>query len=164
MKSQHFIYLVLILAVIVQSAYYYPKLPDEIASHFDINGQPDSWVPKEFLIAFDIGFVLLTSIMFMAMPLTFRIVPDSLINLPKKDYWLAPERRDETISFLSRQLSRMGMGTVLFLFFIFELILRANLQNPFHISLTPMMIILGLYLAFTMVWLICFVVHFYRTP
>ena len=162
MKPRHIILTFLVLAVIAQSIYYYPKLPDQIACHFNSAGQADNWMLKVIVFAINIGIVVFITILFLAIPLSFRYIPDSLINLPKKDYWLAPERRDETINFINRQSSWFGISTILFLLAVFELGLRANLREPVQMSNAYVLIFLGIYLAFTLIWLVRFIVRFYR--
>lgn len=40
------VFLLLIIAAVGQSVYYYPRLPDKMASHFDFDGRPDGWMNK----------------------------------------------------------------------------------------------------------------------
>jgi hypothetical protein len=53
-----------------------------------------------------------------------------LINLPNKGYWLAPERRDETLAFMrdwSRWFAVLTLGLITL---IIGMALRANLAAP----------------------------------
>ena len=43
---------ILLLAMIVISLYYYPLLPDRIATHFDLSGNPDGWGNKYVALFF----------------------------------------------------------------------------------------------------------------
>ncbi|WP_407668712.1 DUF1648 domain-containing protein [Paenibacillus bouchesdurhonensis] len=46
------------------SAFYYNKLPDQVAIHFDHAGNPDNYEPK-FLAAFGIPALMLVVYIFM---------------------------------------------------------------------------------------------------
>ena len=89
-----------------------------------------------------------------------RFVPDSRLNIPRRDYWFAPERRDETFTYLlhhSFWFACMALGFVMGLHF---LIIQANAQSPAKFS-TPM--VLGLAACFTagaIVWGVSMIRHF----
>src|SRR3972149_2033418 len=80
-----------------------PYLPDPVASHFDERGLPDEWMSRPSFVMFSLIFE--TAAMFLIVMVSFicKYVPDSLINLPHRDYWLAPERRIETRNCIFRQ-------------------------------------------------------------
>jgi len=86
-----------------------------------------------------VGVLLGISAIFMLTPRMLRRVPVSLINLPNKEYWLAPERRDESMRFLEREMQWMGVLTVAFLLLVLHLAIRANLRgrcrDPFFLTL-----------------------------
>ena len=71
------------------------------------------------------------SAIFMLMPRTLRRIPVAMINLPHKDYWLAPERKDQSLSFLEREMQWMGVLTIAFLVLVLHLAIRANI-DPAH--------------------------------
>jgi uncharacterized membrane protein len=84
--------LILVLVAVVQFTYYYPRLPEMVASHFDGEGRPNGCMPKnEFFKMFAVITALIIGI-FLLLPKLIKRVPPSMINLPNKDYWLAPER------------------------------------------------------------------------
>lgn len=41
------IYLGLLLLAILQAAWYYPQLPEMVASHFGVSGKPDGWMSRQ---------------------------------------------------------------------------------------------------------------------
>jgi hypothetical protein len=55
--------------------------------------------------------------------------PVRLINLPNRSYWLAEERRQDTINTLKRYSYIMGSLTIGFLLFIFNYVFYKNI-NP----------------------------------
>jgi hypothetical protein len=86
-----------------------------------------------------------------------------MINLPNREYWLAPERRAETFAFMDRQLFWFGMATLALLGIIFQLVIQANLSPKPYLPSSLMVASLGIYGAFTAVWLIRFLLRF-RKP
>src|SRR5262245_53721935 len=78
--------------VIVSSA----RLPERVATHFDLGGQPNGWMPRSshvwFMLAFGLAFPLIVPILAFAA----RYLPDTAINIPRRDYWLGTEQRAVT--------------------------------------------------------------------
>ena len=60
-----------------------------------------------------------------------RHVPASMINMPNKQYWLAPERRAESMAWLVSVVSpfmlKIGVGVNALLVVVLGMALRANL-------------------------------------
>ena len=101
--------LVLTTAVgIGQIAASYGSMPDRIASHFNAAGNVDGWSSRP---AFAATMTALHGVFFLlffaARPLLLR-TPDALINLPHKEWWLAPERREATKAWIADQLAWIG--------------------------------------------------------
>jgi len=144
-----FAFLALLCAA--QIAYYAPKLPDQVASHFRFDGTPDGYSSRmAFFVLYAVlmGFLLLC---FLGGAWLLRRIPPSLINLPKKDYWLAPERRQETFAYLDRWLIILGGATVLFMLVLFQYIIMANLRGEGARMEHDLWVPLIAYLGFTAV-------------
>jgi Domain of unknown function (DUF1648) len=123
------VFLFLCLVLIGEVAYYLPMLPDRLAIHFDASGRPNGGLSQAGFSIMVVVTMMVTAAIFASASLLGRI-PDRLINLPNKSYWLAPERRDETLTFL-REWSRWVLVlTLALLTLIFGLTLRANLATP----------------------------------
>ncbi len=107
---------ILILVSIGQSLYYWPRLPDQVASHFGVNGKPDGFSSKTTytwsMLAVNIGVAAL--LVFIARALKY--LPQSMINLPNKDYWLHPNRRASSL--LSVELNLLGIAASTICLFI----------------------------------------------
>lgn len=148
----------LIAVFVSQCVFYYPNLPAEMASHFGANGEPDDWMSKEIyfvLLAVVLGLIVLE---FTFLPFLIEKMPLSLINMPNKEYWFAPERRAETIE-IFRHFFEWFSAALLGLFIsINQLVIRANLTGESLSSNS--WLILGAFLIFVVVWLIKFVRRF----
>ena len=61
-----------------------------------------------------------------------RLVPPSMINIPNREYWLAPERAENSIAFLSEQGIWFACILVVFLASVDWMVARANASTPPH--------------------------------
>ncbi len=161
--NQRRVSLVLLLAVALQIAYYYPQLPDRVAAHFDAVGRPNGWAPKEAFLALYALVVALMMALFVIVPMLVARLPVSLINLPNKEYWLAPERRRQTWLMIRSSLAALGNATVAFVLIVFQLVIHANLSPPPVLSPAMWVLLLAL-LAFAAIWTVRFTRAFRRPP
>ena len=104
--------------------------PDVMASHFNVQGNPDNFVPKLEFFGFQAKTVAVVLIAGLVIQILTLMMPAQWINMPNREYWLAPERRQDT-------LDRIGsFGAALFTIVLivvqagFELSVSANLQKP----------------------------------
>lgn len=120
----------ILLAAAADLAWFYPQLPAQIATHFNGRGAPDGWSSKtSFLLLQGVMLVLLPAL-FVGLALLLPRLPASMINLPHRDYWLAPARRAETLHTVSLFLLVIGCIIVLFLGGLMHFVMAANLTPP----------------------------------
>lgn len=122
------------LAVIEFSA---AGLPDPVAVHFDGKGIPNGWMTQEAHFAFSVMLALALPLSIVGIFYSLRHVPTKLINIPDRDYWLAPERRSGTFDFLLRHALWLSCLSLCFVIGIDLLILHANSRSPARLS-TPL--------------------------
>lgn len=127
MKKTAIIYLLLGGLSVLQVMYYYPKLPTTVATHFGADGSADSWASKENFAYLSIGIVVIIAILFLGITFLIPRLPPSMINLPNKEYWLAPERKKESFASVSACVVWMGGATIVLLLAVIQLSIRANL-------------------------------------
>ncbi len=163
MKRYYAAYLVLIGITCVQMAYYYPRLPETVASHFAASGTADSWMSKQAFGLVYLAALIVLSAIFCLITLLLPYMPDSLVNLPHKDYWLAPERRAETYLYIAKVMCVFGCSVIVFLIGVFQLAFQANLSPEQKLS-KVFWVLLVSYLLFTFVWLVLFILRFRRRP
>src|SRR3954468_21478203 len=87
------------LGYLISSA---PQLPDRVATHFGAGGEPDGWMSRSSHLLFMGVFGLAFPLFVVGLFFILRFLPDSGLNIPHRDYWLAPERRSETFAYLFR--------------------------------------------------------------
>lgn len=131
------------------------RLPDPLASHFDADGEPDGFMPRALYIAIMMAVTVIVPL-FIATLTRFALSrAGARINLPNRDYWLAPERRAETIGFLTRQATQFAALLVLFMCWAQWLAARAN-------STTPQSLDSGLFFAGLGVFMACVILGIVR--
>jgi uncharacterized membrane protein len=156
------VFILLLALCIVQVACYFPLLPDRVASHFGASGQPDAWSSKETFVKIYLIVVTFITALFPGIGLIVRKIPTSLINLPNKNYWLSPERRQETVAVLSRQFLWFGSATLLLLLDIFHQSFRVHLGQAQTLE-HPVTSIVA-YVLFITLWSIVLISKFVRIP
>jgi hypothetical protein len=120
------LYGVVLAAAAAQMAYFRDRLPPLVASHFDGRGVPNGFMTRDALFVFHAGLLLFLMLVFGGVGRLVRAVPPSLVNLPNREYWLAPERREESIAWLERELSGFGAFVCLFVVIVMQLVLATN--------------------------------------
>ena len=127
------VFVLLCLGLAGTAAYYLPVLPERLATHFDAAGRANGWSDHAGLVESVSALVVIMAAIFLGGGLIGRI-PDRLINLPNKGYWLAPERRDQALAFLRDWLRWFIVLTLAMLTLIIGMALRANLAAPPELS------------------------------
>jgi uncharacterized membrane protein len=160
-KLSLIVFIILLLVCIGHVAYYYPLLPDRVASHFGASGQPDAWSGKDSFVKIYLVVVAFIAVMFPGIGLILRKSPVSMINLPNKDYWLSPERKLETIEVLFRQFLWFGSATLLLLDMM-DQTFRVHLGKAQALDHPVASIVV--YVLFTTLWSIALIVKVMRKP
>lgn len=112
----------------------YPHLPNRVAMHFNIHGQADRYADKTELIMFDYGLIILFAGIFYASGFILKKIPNSIINLPNKDYWLHDSRRAETIKKIRDMINWVGNSILVLFIFISILSKNANINGTFKVG------------------------------
>ncbi len=166
MKSKYIglsILLLLLALNIGLSGYYFAVLPARVASEFDLSGEPKSWMAKGAFVIFNITLLILLPIFLLSLGWICTKLPKWMIDLPHKDYWLAPERKAQTAASIFRFMIWLAVGIELFLTALVGLVYRANLGHPEIMRQTPYYL-LGCFVAFMAGWIIRFYGKFRKAP
>ncbi len=163
MSASRYVIILLVLLAALQSVHYAPLLPDPMPTHFGDAGQPDESTPKTQYLLINFAAILGMAILFLVLPRAIRKIPNDWINMPRKDYWLAPEKRTETMNALQRQMEWLGAATIALLIGITQLTILAALSSgPLDSqALLLLFILYGLYAA---IWTVRFTVWATRRP
>jgi uncharacterized membrane protein len=139
------------------------SMPERVASHSGGAGQADGYMSRTgytiFMLGFTIGLSLLIVFMMSRLPRSFP----NLTNIPNRNYWLAPERIDQTLDYLSGHAMWFGCGYALFFCTIHQLVVQANRQNPPVLDNKTFLGAMILFLAALVVWIV-FMFRRFRKP
>jgi serine/threonine-protein kinase len=141
------------VVMIARLAGVWGQLPAKLATHFNGRGQADGWMTRDSFVLVWFGMELGLVALMWALPQLLRPMPDALINIPNRDYWLAPERRRQTLQRIGVWNAWITVGLVVLMAAVLELIVRANLMDVPQLSNTHFYLVLGflLFLAL-MLW------------
>jgi uncharacterized membrane protein len=162
MRRTRLFLLGLVLVSLVEAARQWNSAPARVPSHFDFAGRPNAWASRDELFLIQVGVTLLVAALFIGIPSLVRVTPASLINLPNKSYWLAPERREETMEKLASSFEVFACATVLLLIVVFELTSLASHSGG--LATNYFLPVLVSYLVFTAGWTVALIRTFASVP
>jgi uncharacterized membrane protein len=158
------IFTALIVYGVMQGHYYASRMPDILATHFGGRGQPNGWQTHSAFLVTEVFVVALATLIGFGVPALMRAIPVSLMNVPNKEYWFAPERRENTLAYFRMTFAWFGCGLLAFLLFVNELVFRANLVTPRRLNTTAFVAVLFTFLAFTAIWIVRLIGRFSGNP
>ena len=133
-------------------------LPETVATHFGAGNQANGWMSRNNYLFFTLSFITGVSAFVSFCVGTLPRKFPQWTNVPNRDYWLAPARRDESLAFLSAHGKRLGCLIVMMMLGMHYTILIANhMQPPMLPVSTFSSILFGFVLA-----LIWWIVRLYR--
>jgi hypothetical protein len=151
------VFLLVALVALWQCATSFSVMPDRVASHFAASGLPNGWMTKQaFFMVY--GAMVLLAALIEVYPARSIAKSPSRIHLPNKEYWLAPERRAETLACFEEYFAWYGCVFLLVEVLAMGLAIQANLNPPPRLSTGPIWMVVVGFVAFN----IGFVVHLLR--
>jgi uncharacterized membrane protein len=148
------------LAYLVLSA---GQLPERVATHFNLTGQPDGWMTAAQATAFDGAMGLGLPLLIVGICYVIRFVPNRLINLPgpRREYWLGPEQRPATMAHIFRHSFWLASMLIGLIAGVHYLILEANRQGiaP-HLSVPAAIVLVACFLLALVAWFVALFHHF----
>jgi len=152
------LYSLFLLCVFLTPAF----LPERFATSFNAAGEAECWMDRPSYMMFISGGGSITVLIFVVIGFVSRFIPDKWINVPQREYWLAPEHRAETMSYLFRQMLWFASWMCCFLIALHFSTIHANRLTPPHLPIVEFCTILGCFLTGTLIWVLMFYVHFTR--
>ena len=105
--------------------------------------------------------VALQVLIFRVLPPRLGRLPPRLVSLPNRDYWLGPERRKETLAYLTTSMAWFGFASILFAVVTIQLVIEANLSQA-PLNGTMMWVLLAAFFAFVFLWVARLLLRFAR--
>ena len=148
------------LCAVAQSIAAFPQLPDRVASHFGASGMPNGWMSKPaFFTVYAVMIALAAVVGFLA-PRSIEKKSPERINLPNKEYWLAPERRAGTFAYFTRCFAWYGCALLLILVLAMGMAINANFTSPPRLATGPILAVIGGFVIFNLLWVLQLLRHF----
>ncbi len=156
--AQFFLWLI----ALVQNVLYRPHLPERVATHFNGAGQADGWMHRDNATWMMIGLQTIMPLVFIGIAYMIYFTPTHMINIPHREYWLGPDRKDASVAFIARYTAAFSLAISLFFIGMNHLTFRANLSGG---NLNPLGFwsLLAGFLAFTALWVAWLLLRF-RIP
>jgi len=108
--------------------------------------------------------IVMTGAIGFLLPIAVAAAPAELINLPRKDYWLGPERREETLRFLRARLEWFACGVLFVLLYATSQAINANLPDNGPFRAQGMLYVLLGFLLITAAGTVQLLRHFAGAP
>lgn len=153
----------LLLFATVELVWLYPQLPERVVTRFGLDGVGGRTAARSTFLTGQIVLLALMGLGFPVLRWLVTILPVSLINVPHREYWLAPTRIDYTRAAIGDLLLLLGVLNLALVVVTTFLILRANLTPEPRLG-PAMWIALALYLIATAAAVIPSVLQFKRRP
>lgn len=137
-------------------------LPPKVATHFNFEGKPDGFMALRsyqlFITLFTLGFPLFMLFMTGVLPGLFP----GATNIPNRGYWMASERKQETMDYLFMMACRMSCLMIFFCVGLNVVTVMANKSTPVQMPHIPFFVMLGIFLSGLLIWVIALTRKFKR--
>ena len=139
------------------------SLPDRVATHFGISGQPDDWMTRGAHLKFMLLFGAGTSTLPIVLCYLARFFPAWTLNVPNKAYWTSPEGHPIACAYVF--LHSFWFGTLMLVWFavLHYTVVVANRATPVAMSPAAVYIVTGVMLVGLVLW-IWPLYRFFRLP
>ena len=147
--------LALVLCIVVVAAFIAAttgELPERIASHFGPDNVANGWMTRGGYLAF---ILALATALPAAVAFGIGSLPrwrTNAINIPNRDYWLDPKRRDATMATLATHSAWLACLLALFIAGVHYLILVANRVSPPRLPMDLFWMLVAGFVAALVLW------------
>jgi hypothetical protein len=154
------VFVLLALVGVLQARKFAATLPAVIATHFGASSVANGFQTLRQFFTLEIVLLVVCGFVAFGIPRLIAVLPASRINLQNKQYWLAPERREETLAYFGAQFEWFGCALLAFLLAVNELVYRANLDPLRRLNGTQFTAVMIAFLVFVAIWTVRLILHF----
>jgi uncharacterized membrane protein len=158
------VFLLLVFLGFLQARNFAAAMPGLMATHFGASGSANGWQTKGQFFIVEIVMLAVCLLIGFGIPAIIAAAPPSLVNLPNKEFWLAPVRRDHTLAVFRIQMTWFACALLTFLIVVNQLVFNANQSVPRHLNGPQFTMALLAFLGFVAMWTIRLISHFSKTP
>ena len=137
-------------------------LPIQVASHFGRTDQPNAWTPRDTYVAIMVGAATLLPLFLVVLIAGLPRIFPRAVNIPNRDYWLAPERRARSLAALADFGWAFGCLLTLFIVGVHWVVVVANTSVPAQLPHRPFQGLIAGFIAAMCIWTIALCLRFRR--
>lgn len=153
------LYLVFVAALVASAAW----LPDRVATHFGLGGRADGWMSRFSYLVFTGAAPVAIALIFAAVSALTQFLPAHCITIPRRDFWLVPERRALTAGIIRNRLAWLLCLFTLFFAGLYGLTLVANRTQPPELPMGGLLMLAVFFLVATIAWMALLLMRFAET-
>jgi uncharacterized membrane protein len=157
------VFALLVFVGFLQARMFAATMPPVVATHVGTSGMPNGWQTQSQFFTLELVLLGVCLLLGFGIPRLVGALPLSLVNVPNKEYWLAPERRDATLAYFKTQFAWFGCAVLAFLLAVNHLVFKANQTHPRHLDNTTFALAMFGFLAYMGVWTVRLVLYFSKT-
>jgi uncharacterized membrane protein len=158
------VFALLVFLGFLQARNFAAAMPGVMATHFGASGSANGWQTKGQFFIVEIVMLGVCLLIGFGIPFIIRKAPPSVINLPNKEFWLAPVRRDHTLAVLRMQMAWFACALLTFLIVVNQLVFNANQSVPRHLNGPQFTTALVIFLGFVAIWTLRLISYFSKVP
>src|SRR5580704_235844 len=158
------VFVLLVFLGFLQARNFATAMPGVMATHFGASGSANGWQTKGQFFFLEIVMLGVCLLIGFGVPAIIAAAPPSMMNLPNKEFWLAPVRRDHTLSVFRIQMAWFACALLTFLIVVNQLVFNANQTVPRHLNGPQFTMALVAFLGFTALWTIRLISYFSKVP
>lgn len=128
--------------------------PDVGATHFDASGRPNATMSRNFYRGYMVVLVVVVPLLVAGLPVLFARRWPTLLNIPNREHWLAPERIDATLASLQARTALLACATILLMCFVHLLVLSANAGERPELDQGSLLGGIGIFAVFMLAWIV----------
>jgi len=159
LKYPAIIFLLVVTISLILPIFYYPRLPETIASHYNIGGEPDATMSKQTIIIIHSATIIFLTLLFSIMIYFIPKLPRSMVDLPNDDFWLNENNREETFAVLRRFIFWLGSIVLGFLSLFIQEVYNTNITGNSKLTF-EIWIYLAIMLFLTAIIIIKMILYF----
>jgi uncharacterized membrane protein len=138
------------------------SLPAVLATHFNARGEPNAFMSRDGYRRFMTFMIVFVPFMIAVLPRLIGARWPQLLNIPNRDYWLAPERRAATLVSVYSLTTLPAAATIGLMCFVHWLVMDAHKNASLQLDSRLLWAGLLLFVSFTIGWIVAFYVRFRR--
>jgi hypothetical protein len=138
------------------------SFPDVGATHFDARGQANVMMSRGVYRGYMALLVIVVPLLIAGLPVLVSRRWPMLLNIPNREYWLAPERSTATLASLSARTALLAVAMIVLIGFVHVLVMRANAGDQPELDQRLLLIGLGSFILFILGWIASLYARFRR--